>query len=473
PRPGEPLAELAARLRADPRVRSVAREHRHVQRLEPDDPAFRTTDPAPEAGGARLQWWAERSNFPAAWDIADGDSVTVAIIDSGVDGAHPDIQGKVRRSVDLDADPDHRGPGVDESGHGTHVASLACANPGNGVGLAGAGLECGLMIEKSDLSDSSVIRALVDATDHGADIISMSIGTDDRRSPPQAMRDAIDYAYDRGVVLIAAAADKNTTEQGDPANLLQPTGTGDDLKAGKGLSVTAADFSGRRAHFAGTGSQISLAAYGALSRTRASNGIIGAFPEQVTELERGLTAAPCDCRAELAGDSRYAFLEGTSMATPIVAGAAALVLDRNPDLQPDDVIRILKRTAQREGGWNAALGWGIVDALAAVVAAGELDRRAPTSSVVAPSSISGDAVRLRISAEDTPAYDIQPAGVREVRVFRSVDGGRPRRVAATSGRSVVLPVQEGRRYAFHTQAVDRAGNVETAPRRPDIRTRVG
>lgn len=473
PRAGASLRELAARLRAHPRVRAVDREHRAAPRYVPNDPAFVTPDPAPEAAGASLQWWAERSRFPQAWDLADGDSVTVAVIDSGVDGTHPDVQGKVRRSVDLDADPRHRGPGVDESGHGTHVASLACGNPDNAFGIAGAGFRCGLMIQKSDLSDSSVVRALVDAADHGADVISMSIGTDDRKAPPQSMVDAVDYAYDAGVVLVAAAADKDTTEQGDPANILQPTGTGDDLTAGKGLSVTAADFSGARAPFAGRGSQISIAAYGAFSRQRRANGVLGAFPPPTTDLERGLLQAPCNCRAELSGDNRFAFLEGTSMATPIVAGAAALVLDRNPDLRPDDVIRVLKRTAQRQGGWTPDLGWGIVDAYAAVSAAARIDRRPPASSVVAPSSVDGDEVRLRITARDEPAYGIPAAGVRAVRVYRSADGRRPRRVATTRGRSVVVPVTPGRRYAFFTRAVDRAGNVEPLPRRPDVRTRVG
>ncbi|HEU4657863.1 MAG TPA: S8 family serine peptidase [Capillimicrobium sp.] len=473
PQPGESIRELAERLRADPAVRSVTREHRARLRLNPNDPAFTTADPAPEALGSSLQWWAIRSRFPAAWDLADGDSVTVAVIDSGVDATHPDIAGNVRRAVDLDSDPLHAGARADENGHGTHVASLACGIPNNGVGLAGAGYGCGLMVEKSDLSDSSVIRALVDATDHGADVISMSIGTDDRKSPPQAMVDAIDYAYDHGVVLVAAAADKSTTEQGDPANILQPTGTGDDITAGKGLSVTAADFDGRRASFAGSGSQISIAAYGAFDRADRADGLLGAFPPPTTEIERGIDALPCRCRAELAGDNRFAFLEGTSMATPIVAGAAALMLDRNPDLHPDDVIRLLKRTATRQGGWSPDLGWGIVDAEAAVIAAGQLDRRPPTSSVVGPRSVSRERVRLRITAADTAAPGIEPAGVRAVRIFASVDGGHPRRVAVTTRRRVVVTVEPGRRYAFFSQAVDREGNVEEAPPRPDVRTRVG
>ena len=381
PRAGQSLRALAARLRRDPAVRAVDAEHRATPRLVPDDPVFSTPDPA--AAGQTLAWWAVRENFPAAWDRADGDSVTVAVIDQGVEISHPDLAGKIRAAVDFDSDPGHGPATEDEAGHGTHVASLACAQPGNGIGLAGAGFDCGLLVEKSDLTNSSVVRAIVDATDRGASVISMSFGTDDRSRAPQAMTDAVNYAYDRGVVLVAAAADKRTTEQGFPANILQPTGSGPDIAAGKGLSVTAADFTDEAASFAGDGSQISIAAYGAFSRPGA-DGVLGAFTAGPNEIELGASSKPCTCRTTLAGDTRYAFLAGTSMATPIVAGAAALVRDANPDLGPADVMQVLKRTARRPGGggWTDGLGWGIVDAGAAVQGALRLTggRRCPASS---------------------------------------------------------------------------------------------
>jgi len=473
PAPGESVAELARRLRRDPAVRAVDVEHRATPRLLPDDPALATTDPA--AMGESLQWWAVRSRFPQAWERADGDSVAVAIVDQGVDAGHPDLAPKLRALNDLDRDPTHGGADVDESGHGTHVASLACGQPGNGVGVAGAGLLCGLIVEKSDLSDESVVRAIVDATDRGAGVISMSIGTDDRAEPPQAMIDAIDYAYARGVVMVAAASDRPTTEQGDPANILQPTGTGPRLRTGKGLTVTAAAFTGGKARFAGDGSQISMAAYGAFERPGA-NGVLGAFPDIAARpyVEVGGPGVrPCGCRTELAGDTRFAFLEGTSMATPIVAGAAALVRDLNPDLGPADVIRILKRTAQRERGtgWTNALGWGIVDAEAAVARAARVDRRPPESSVRAPATATGRSVVLDVSARDPAPPGVRASGVREVRVYAARDGGRPRQVATTTRGTVRVRVRPGHTYGFHTRAVDRAGNVETAPREPEAATR--
>jgi subtilisin family serine protease len=478
PRPGESLRALAKRLRRDPRVAGVSAEHRATTRLVPNDPAFTVADPVATTGEP-LEWWGIRSHFPEAWDRADGDSVDVAIIDQGVDGTHPELSGKIRAVNDLDASRRDGPPTVDESGHGTHVAALACGQPGNGQGIAGAGLNCGLIVEKSDLTDSSVIAAIIDATDRGAGVISMSIGTDDRARPPQAMVDAVDYAYDHGVVLVAAASDHPVREQGDPANILQPRGTGSDLTAGKGLTVTAADFLGGRASFAGHGSQISIAAYGAFGRNGAAgrDGIVSAFPPQAQrpQIEIGGIAKPCLCVTSLLpGPGRYAFLEGTSMATPIVAGAAALVRDANPDLGPDDVIGVLKQSAQREPGqgWSSEVGWGIVDARAAVDLALTLDRRAPTSSVSAPSVSSGTSTTLRLSSVDTAAPGVPVSGVRQVRVYATSGHGRARQIATTAAGSLRVPVLRGHRYTFYTRAVDNAGNLERRPRTPDAHTRV-
>jgi subtilisin family serine protease len=302
----------------------------------------------------------------------------------------------------------------------------------------------------------------------------MSIGTDDRSSPPQAINDAVDYAYAHGVVLVAAAADKPTTEQGDPANVLQPTGTGADIDAGKGLSVTAAGFDGHRARFAGDGSQISLAAYGAFDRP-GPDGLLGAFPANAHDIELGVGAPPCRCRTDILGDRRYAFLAGTSMATPIVAGAAALVRDLNPDLGPADVIRVLKLTAQRPAGtgWTDDLGWGIVDAAAAVQAAGRMDRRPPESAVRTAPRAHGHTILLRISATDTAPPGVTVAGVRSVRIYEAAGRRAPRLIATTTRHALRIRARRGVRYGFYTQAVDRAGNLEPAPATPDTRTVLG
>jgi serine protease len=480
PKPGQSLRALARRLRRDPRVQSVQAEHRAATRLIPNDPAFTVLDPVATTGEP-LEWWAIRSHFPEAWDRATGASVDVAVIDQGVDGTHPDLAGKIHAVNDLDPTSGHGGPTVDESGHGTHVASLACGQPNNGQGIAGAGYACGLIVEKSDLTDSSVIAAIVDATKRGAGVISMSIGTDDRRHAPRAMVDAVDYAYQHGVVLVAAASDHPVVEQGDPANILQPRRTGSDITAGKGLTVTAADFLGGRAAFAGRGSEISIAAYGAFGRNGAPgrDGILAAFPPvaQRPQIEVGRLSRPCMCVSSLLpGPGRYAFLEGTSMATPIVAGAAALVRDANPDLGPDDVIAVLKQSAQREPGtgWNADVGWGVVDARAAVDLAMTLDRRAPVSSVTTPAVSRGTSIQLHLQSTDSAAPGVPVAGVKEVRVYQVAGHGAAHEVATVSSPEAVLrlPVRAGHRYTFYTRAVDKAGNVESRPREPDAHTRI-
>jgi subtilisin family serine protease len=233
PGPGESIRGLAARLRDDPRVAAVEPEYRHSPRLVPSDPAM--SQPDPNAGGQPYQWYLHRQGFPAAWDLSRGTGALVGLIDSGIDAAQPDLGDKVAIARDLDGTTPGTG---DEVGHGTHVGGLACAATDNAAGIAGAGADCRLILEKSDLTSSSVIAALVDATRRGAGVINMSFGGG-RLS--EGERRALGFALRRDVVLIAAAADAPIAEQGHPAKDLQPTGTGRKLDAGRGLVVTAAE----------------------------------------------------------------------------------------------------------------------------------------------------------------------------------------------------------------------------------------
>jgi serine protease len=478
PRPGESHRALAARLRADPRVRAVDVERRATLRAQPNDPALT----APESAngtppGTPVQWWPQREGFPRLWDFTTGAGALVGIIDTGIDASHPELAGKVRAAEDLDNEAGHGPATTDEVGHGTHVASIACAQADNGAGIAGAGHDCGLVVQKSDLADSSVARSIVSATDRGVHAINMSFGTDGRTAPPQAIDDAIDYAYDHGVVLVAAAADDDVEEQGDPANLLQPAGTGPDIAAGRGLTVTAATAGDRRAGYAGFGSQISLAAYGTIDERSGPGGLLGSFPGQPTEIERGSLVPPtppCRCRATFDGDSRYAYLQGTSMAAPQVAAAGALLRTLNPDLPVARVLRLLKETASRPAGagWSADLGWGILNAGAAGEAASRIDARPPTATVRAPSRTRSRRINLRLRGSDTGPANVVVSGLRKYRVYRATNGRRAVKVAVTRRRTLRLKARPGSRYAFYVQAVDRAGNVQPFPARPGARTRV-
>ena len=425
PTGGLALPALARLLRRQPGVRSVDVERRHTLRFVPNDPALTAPETAPDVPpGTPLAWWVARTNLPAAWDIARGDGATVAVIDTGVDSGHPDIAGKIAEAIDNDPTPGKGGATSDENGHGTHVSSLACAAGDNGTGVVGAGLNCRLIVIKTDLTDGSVARSIVQAADRGAGAISMSFGTDGPATPARPVVEAVDYAVGKDAVLVAAAADRPTDQQGDPANLLQPSGTGADLTVNRGLTVTAATFAGQRAAFAGRGSQISLAAYGAFADVGGARGIFAAFPGNPTELEGGgsllFPQPPCNCRATLAGDARYAYIEGTSMAAPVVAGIAALARQVNPDAKAPDVIRALKESASQpaSSGWNPELGWGIVDAAAALRAVRAIDRRPPQSRLSSrPRRVRGArAITLRWRGRDRAPRGLKASGIAHYEV---------------------------------------------------------
>jgi serine protease len=473
PRGTTSLNALADRLRSDPRVIDVRPERRFSLRYVPNDPGFTTAERGD--AGTVTEWWAARENFPAAWDITRGDGARVAIIDTGVDGAHPELTNKIIATADFDDNLGDGPPTVDEDGHGTHVASLACGQADNGIGIAGAGLGCDLLVAKSDLTESSVARALVWAADNGAEAINMSFGTDGRFAAAPAIVAALQYANAKGAVLVAAAADDPVLEQGDPANVLQPTDSGSDINQNLGLSVTAASAADVRAAFAGRGTQISMAAYGTYGPGGAS-GLLAAFPSQTTNLERGDPSrkiAPCHCRSAMGDDTRYAYLPGTSMSAPQVAGVAALMRHLNPDLPPADVVRILKQTAKRPANvsWTPELGWGILDAGSALAAARSVDAHPPTSQLQRP-KVTGRSILLRWRGEDDAVANVVASGVARYELWRSTPGRKARKIATTRAHSKRLRGTRGSLYRFFTIAIDNAGNRELPPAKADASVRV-
>jgi hypothetical protein len=481
PTGGVALSALAGVLRRQPGVAAVEVEHRHRLRFVPNDPALTAPETSPGTpAGTPLAWWVGRVNLPAAWEITRGDAAVVAVIDTGLDGANPDLAGKIADSIDNDATPGHGPATADENGHGTHVSSLACGAGDNGFGTVGSGLNCKLIIIKTDLSDGSVARSIVQAVDAGADAVNMSFGTDGGRPAARAISDAVDYAATKNTVLVAAAADSPDEENGDPANLLQPTGSGPDIDQGRGLTVTASNFAGARAAFAGRGTQISLAAPGSFDDRIGPAGIFSAFPANPTELEAGsgglLFPSPaCGCRSTFNGDSRYAYLEGTSMAAPIVTGIAAMAHKANPDVTAADIVRTLKQTAARPTGsaWNADLGWGIVDAGAAIAAVQAIDRRAPESRLTGRARIRGArSFTLRWSGQDAAPAGVAASGVAFYEVYRSANRAAYRRIKRTAETKLKVAVKPGSHYRYYTIAVDNAGNREAVPPKPDLSTRV-
>lgn len=469
-------ATLARTLQRLPAVRAVDVEHRANLRFVPNDPALTAPETTPGTpAGTTLAWWVGRIGLPAAWDVTRGDGATAAIIDTGIDSGHPDLQSKITGAIDNDATDGHGPATTDEHGHGTHVASLACASGDNAVGSVGTGLNCRLLVVKTDLGDGSVARSIVQAVDGGADAINMSFGTTGVAAP-QPIVDAVKYAAAKGVILVAAASDKPVDEQGYPSNLLQPAGSGPDLATNIGLTVTAANFAGQRASFAGRGTQISLASFGAFEGP-GPRGIFSAFPSNATDLERASTllnpgGSDCRCRTSFLGDSRFAYLQGTSMAAPMVTGIAAMARHLNPDASGAEIIRAMKESAARPAGsgWTPELGWGIVDAGAAINVVRAIDRRAPQSKLTGRAK--GRVVTLRWTGSDNAPANLTPSGVDVYEVFRSANRRPYRRLKRTRKTSLTMKAKAGSLYRFYTVAVDKAGNREAAPSKPDLSTRI-
>jgi serine protease len=462
-----------ARLRRDPAVESVSREWVRRLRRVPNDPALvAAEDRYNVVAGTPIQWALGRQGFPAAWDVTTGAEARVAVLDTGVDASHPELAGKVLTAESIDGSD----PRVDRDGHGTHVAGLACASTDDAIGMAGAGWGCRLHIVKlgadvtGRIPDEDIIRGLELAIAHAPHAVNMSFGGGPD-SP--ALGAAIQAAYDRGIVLVAAASNDGDERQGAPASMLQP-GDAENLDAGRGLVVTAADFEDTRAG-TGRGSGISLAAYGFYDEMRGPPGLVSTYPGAFT-LRDLRTCAPIprpDCsRRDIGGVNTYAYLEGTSMAAPQVTALAALIGALNPQLTAAEKIRIVKETARRASGWTPDLGWGILDAGRAVDVARRVDRLTP-SSRVRVSKRRGRKVRLRFRMSDPGAErGLVPSGVTRLELFGRRPGKKVRRLRRyRARRGVVIRLRPGR-WRLYTKAADAAGNVELSPRRPDARLRV-
>ena len=466
--------QAIAQLRRDPAVERVSREWVRQLRRVPNDPALGTAESEyAVAAGTPIQWALARHGFPAAWDVTTGAEARVAVLDTGIDATHPELGPKTLSAESIDGSD----PRVDSDGHGTHVAGLACAGTDDGVGVAGAGWGCRLHVIKlgadlrGGIRDEDIVRGLELAIAHAPHSINMSFGGGPDSA---ALGAAIQAAYDRGIVLVAAAANANNADtQGAPASMLQP-GDAANLDAGRGLVVTAADFEDTSAG-TGRGPGISLAAYGFYDERRGPPGLISTYPGAFTLREVpacARLALPICSRRDIGGSNAYAYLQGTSMAAPHVAALAALIGALNPHLTTSEKLRIVKETARRAGGWTPDLGWGILDAGRAVDVARRVDRLAP-SSRVRVAKRRGLRVRLRFRMSDPGAErGLVPTGVTRI-VLYGRRAGKPARKLRRyrPRRGVVIRLRPGR-WRLWTTAADAAGNVELSPRRPDARLRV-
>jgi subtilisin family serine protease len=293
------------------------------------------------------QWDAARLGEVPDQVLRAAAGVKIAVIDSGGDLAAPDLRDKAPQTWSVLG----RSSAVrDRLGHGTFVSSLAAGSVSNGVGISGFGGDAQLLVVQAIdadgyITDVDEAAAIVYAVKHGAKIVNLSIGGSETS---QVERRAIRWAARRGVLIVAAAG--NEHDEGNrpeyPAALLQPLGSRG--RGGIGLAVGATSMDGSRASFSNTGSYLSLAAPG----------------------YNVFAAESADCewpRADLpwASPGYYGWASGTSFAAPEVSGVAALVWAANPRLSASEVATVVKRSATG-GRWSPELGWGRLDAAAAV-----------------------------------------------------------------------------------------------------------
>ncbi len=274
--------------------------------------------------------------LPAAHAISTGAGIVVAVVDTGVDPTHPALAGHVMPGgfdlIGQDSDPrderdfeDNDGDGaIDEQyGHGTFVASLVLA-----VAPDARILPVRVLDAEGFGTSSTVAAGIIWAVDAGADVVNLSADLPDA---PEMVAEAVRYARDRDVVVVAAAGNGGAAEIAFPARI------------GDVMGVSAVDAAGRKPPFASSGGDVSVVAPGV--------SILGAMP---------LDLSP-------SGTARWS---GTSFATPIVAGAAALVRSAFPALAADDVRRRLEDTAQSVDALNPGfadrMGDGLVQPLAAL-----------------------------------------------------------------------------------------------------------
>ena len=364
--PNAPLEALKTAYQQSPLVEAVAYNYLRptlADPVVPNDPKYSE------------QWNLPLMRLPQAWAIEKGDrNVVIAIIDSGIDYRHEDLAPKAwinpgetpENGLDDDGNgyiddvygwdftdaPNLQAEGdylegdnepIDERGHGTHVAGIAGALPNNGIGIAGVAWECPLMAIRAGLSlggssrmqDDDSASAIVYAADNGASIVNMSWGSE-RRS--FVIQDAVDYAYARGVVLVAAAGNSQKPEAIFPAAYR------------KVIAVASTEQNQQRFYQSNFGASIDIGAPGNVILSTQIN-------------------------------NQYRHLTGTSMASPHVAGVAALLLAKRPTLTHEEIRHILINTTdpvyQEESDEldERFVGAGTVNAERALLASGVLQAR--------------------------------------------------------------------------------------------------
>jgi subtilisin family serine protease len=314
------------------------------------------------------QWGLQQINADEAWATSTGVGQVIAVVDSGVDLTHPDLQGKLVAGATFTGcatSASGCGNGDWKSGnttdppspHGTHVAGIAAAATNNGIGIAGVAPDAKVMpvkvLTEAGGSFEEIAAGIRWSVDHGADVVTMSLGA---QPGVQALvitgviadvKDAIAYAVAHNVPVTVAAGNDFASICGEPA--FDPGA----------LCVTSTDSRELRSSFSNFGVKPDLnvvAAPGGAGLVSCEDDIVSSVP----------AGSESTC-----GANGYDYYAGTSMATPHVAGVAALLTAQGRSVS--QVYAVLKSTARTpgylaRGVYTPVYGYGIVDAAAAVAA---------------------------------------------------------------------------------------------------------
>ena len=318
---------------------------------------------------AAQQWYLVQDRAWAHWPVPPTlQAVKVAVIDSGIDYGHPAFAGQIAGGRSFVPGSSWK---TDTEGHGTFVAGLIAASPFSGSGIAGMAFNAKLLIGKvvqadGDVSAAAEAKAIYWAVGAGARVINLSLGgirdpEDARLDSFSALeRDAVEYAYSRGVVIVAAVGNGDQSPRTPwpfadyPAALPNVLGV-----AALRQDGSVPDWSNRDARY------VDIAAPGV--------GILSTIPRNLVDASQPACAGEPYSNCGPAGLSGAI---GTSFAAPQVAAAAALLLGTDPTLAPDQVIWLLERSARdmnaSDGcpacppGRDSLTGWGRLDVAAAL-----------------------------------------------------------------------------------------------------------
>jgi thermitase len=340
---GQEIA-IAAQLSGMPEIEYAEPDYVYRAFFDPNDPYL------------YRQWAHNVIHSKAAWDITAGSASTIiAIIDTGIDETHPDLSGKIVYPydfVDDDSNPH------DTNGHGTHVAGIAAAWGNNSTGAAGLDWTARIMpLRVLNTLGSGYTSDIVDgitwAYQHGAHVINMSLGG---TTYSQSMQDAINAAHAAGSLVVAAMGNCRVKNSSCPtANPISYPAAYNNV-----MAVAATGPGDTYSYFSQYGAHCDIAAPGGeMSYLHDSDGIYSTMPTYSVWLT-----------AYYGYYQNYDYLQGTSQATPYVAGLAGLVRALSPSLTPDEIQAIIQNTATDLGtaGWDQTYGYGRIDAQAALQA---------------------------------------------------------------------------------------------------------